>query len=156
MFKTYARVESGIVQEIITPELFDDEGPFWTEGDSSRIGLEKPIEIRFPSWFVETLHDITNLDPSPQYRWTFDGTTFSAPVPYQPSPEEIQAANETQRSALMTQASQAMAPILVSLQLGDATDDETVKARAWQAYYRALQVVDVSVATPGWPLAPAV
>jgi len=47
-----------------------------------------------------------------------------------------------------------MAPILVSLQLGDATDDDTLNAKAWQAYYRELKLVDVTVAKPEWPVAP--
>ncbi|MGO4309941.1 tail fiber assembly protein [Pseudomonas sp. KB_15] len=77
-------------------------------------------------------------------------------TPYQTPPEEIAALNEAQRQAFLVAASQAMAPILVSLQLGDATDDETLNAKAWQAYYRELKLVDVTVAkpstTPGrWP-----
>jgi len=42
----------------------------------------------------------------------------------------------------------------VSLQLGDATDAETVKAKAWQQYYRDLNLVDITVADPVWPVLP--
>lgn len=140
--------------ELIEPRAYDSEAWDWIEGDPSRIGEEIPIELRFPAALVATMVDITDLDPQPQLGWTFDGTVFAAPVPYQPSPEEILAANEAVRAALIMQASQAMAPILVSLQLGDATDDETVNARAWQTYYRALQAVDVSASSPIWPVAP--
>lgn len=70
------------------------------------------------------------------------------------TPEIIKAANEARQSSLLAQASQAMAPILVSLQLGDATYDETVTAKAWQAYYRALTTVDMTVIEPDWPVAP--
>ncbi len=47
-----------------------------------------------------------------------------------------------------------MTPILVSFQLVDAIDDQTVNARAWQAYYLALKTVDLSVAGPLWPAEP--
>lgn len=47
-----------------------------------------------------------------------------------------------------------MAPVLVSLQLGDATDSETVIAREWQEYYRALKLVDISAQSPVWPSPP--
>jgi hypothetical protein len=70
------------------------------------------------------------------------------------SPEAILKAKQDQKDALLAAASQSMAPILVSLQLGDATDAETVTAKAWQAYYRALKSVDVTVESPAWPVAP--
>lgn len=47
-----------------------------------------------------------------------------------------------------------MTPVLVSLNLGDATDAETVVARAWQDYYRALQAVDLTAIDPQWPAYP--
>jgi hypothetical protein len=51
-------------------------------------------------------------------------------------------------------AARIMAPILVSLQLGDATDDETLRAKAWQEYYRSLRLVDLTVTSPAWPTPP--
>lgn len=82
-----------------------------------------------------------------------DGTVTKHPFP-PPTPEQILQANQSQQSYLLSLASQAMAPILVSLQLGDATDDETTNARAWQSYYRALKVVDMTAPTPDWPQPP--
>jgi hypothetical protein len=73
-----------------------------------------------------------------------------------PTEAEITAANVAQQDVLITQASQVMAPILVSLQLGDATDDETLLAKAWQVYYRALKLVDCTVVSPEWPTPPTV
>jgi len=70
-------------------------------------------------------------------------------------PAAILKAKQDQKDALIATASQTMAPILVSLQLGDATDDETVLAKAWQSYYRALLLVDVTVDSPVWPVPPA-
>lgn len=91
----------------------------------------------------------------PIERWVFDGSVFAAPVPYQPSREEVLAANQAIQAGLLTQPSPAMAPVLVSLQLGDATDIEKLNAKAWQAYYRALKLVDVSSVSPAWPEPPA-
>lgn len=81
-------------------------------------------------------------------------TKHDFPPPPPPTPEEIRIANESVQADLLAQASQIMAPILVSLQLGDATDEETVSARAWQEYYRALKLVDVSSIAPEWPVTP--
>jgi hypothetical protein len=117
-------------------------------------GQEILIEERYTPEFVSTPIDITGLDPMPNEGWTFDGRVFAVPVPYQPTPQEILAANQAIQAGLLTQASQAMAPILVSLQLGDVTSDETMNAKAWQVYYRALKLVDVSVALPAWPVTP--
>ena len=139
--KTYALIVNGLVSEIIPPYEYEGE--------------EIPIDQRYTADIVARMVDITDLDPQPQQNWAYDGTSFAAPVPYQPTAEEITTANANQQAALLTLAAQAMAPILVSLQLGDATDAETVTAKAWQAYYRALKLVDVTVAAPSWPVAPA-
>ncbi|MDY7559979.1 tail fiber assembly protein [Pseudomonas sp. CCC3.2] len=70
-------------------------------------------------------------------------------------PIDVAAVNTVRQSELVAAASLVMAPILVSLQLGDATDEETLSAKAWQAYYRALKSVDVTVKSPAWPELPA-
>lgn len=99
--------------------------------------------------------DITAVTPMPQEGWSYDGSTFAAPVPYQPAPEEIESTNTATKQLLQSQASIAMTPLFLSLQLGNATDAETVKAKAWQTYYRDLQAIDVTVFSPEWPVAPA-
>jgi hypothetical protein len=71
------------------------------------------------------------------------------------TPEQILATNTATETDLANAASLAMTPLFMSLQLGDATDDETVKAKAWQAYYRDLKLVDLTVAAPAWPVLPA-
>lgn len=89
--------------------------------------------------------------------WLYvDGQLVAPPPPpvVPQTPEEILAGNTAYQSALINQASQAMAPILVSLQLGNATNDETVIAKKWQAYYRALKLVDISAVNPNWPTSP--
>lgn len=141
MMKVYARIDGGCVVEIILPFVNDN-------------GDEVPIGLRFTPEFVLTLVDITDMTPPPLEGWTYDGAVFAAPVPHVPTPQEILIKNSNEQSELINIAAQSMAPIMVSLQLGDATDDETVIARAWQAYYRALKLVDITVANPDWPVAP--
>lgn len=138
MMKVYARVENGIVAEIVTP-------PLDLEGD------QYPLSVCFPVEFVDACEEITGLDPQPDQRWTYDGSVF---LPEVPPVIDVVPINEAQKQSLLTIASQAMAPILVSLQLGDATDEETFNAKAWQEYYRALKMVDVTLAEPAWPTAP--
>ncbi|WP_247263337.1 MULTISPECIES: tail fiber assembly protein [Pseudomonas] len=152
--KIYALISNGIVFEVIPPRTYDTDLPNKPDSEPSRIGMEIPITERFTPEMVAEMVDITDIDPAPQEGWTYSGTVFAAPVPYQPSPADIAAANQAQKSSLEIQASQAMTPLLVSLQLGNATADETTKAKAWQAYCRALQTVDVTVAAPAWPVVP--
>lgn len=64
---TYARIENGIVTEIIRPLTYDD-------------GAEIPVELRFEDGFVRTLVSITNEDPMPADWWTFDEARFYPPV----------------------------------------------------------------------------
>jgi len=64
--KTYARIDNGIVVEVIPPMTYDD-------------GTEIPIELRFVPEIVDTLVDITGIDPMPDQRWTYDGELFSPP-----------------------------------------------------------------------------
>lgn len=71
-----------------------------------------------------------------------------------PTPEQIRARNEGEQVFRTDEASKIMTPLLVSLQLGDATDEETAKAKAWQAYCRALKTVDLTVPSPVWPDTP--
>lgn len=78
--------------------------------------------------------------------------TLPAPVP---SSEQVLANNTQIRSTLQAAASQAMTPLLVSLQLGDATVEETTSARAWQSYVRDLKAIDLTELDPTWPKIPA-
>jgi hypothetical protein len=87
--------------------------------------------------------------------WSYADGVFTAPPIIPPAPEEILLNNQNMQAQLLSMASQSMTPVLLSLQLGEATDTETMVAKEWQMYYRALQAVDLSVASPGWPTAPA-
>lgn len=141
VMRTYARVENGVVVEMVTP-INDPEGN------------QYPLEVCFPPSFVEQCIEVTDMDPQPTERWTYIGGVFAEPVVVGPTPGDILQVNQSTQAYYKGLARNAMAPVLMSLQLGDATDAETTLARAWQTYYRALEVVDMTVAAPDWPVAP--
>ncbi|WP_242173473.1 MULTISPECIES: tail fiber assembly protein [unclassified Pseudomonas] len=89
--------------------------------------------------------------------WTRDAKGEIKKYPFPPpSSQENLAANTDRQEALLKSASQAMTPLLMSLQLGDATDEETASAKAWQGYCRALKAVDLLAQSPSWPDKPDV
>ena len=139
--KIYARVDNAMVLEIIPPYV----------NESSE---EVPIEQRYTAEFVLTLVDITGENPMPVEGWTYDGSAFAAPVAHVPTAAEVTASNTQQQASLIAFAAQSMNPVMVALQLGNATDEEVAIAKAWQAYYRALKEIDVSLPEPEWPVSP--
>ncbi|MGH8384918.1 MAG: tail fiber assembly protein [Pseudomonas sp.] len=137
--KTHAYIYNGKVFEIIPP-ITNEEGD------------EIPITERFTSEFVAATVDISGLDPQPEQGWTYNGSVFAAPVVI---PIDYTAINAATLATLNAQASQAMVPYFLATNLGNATDEETLAAKAWQAYYRALQLVDLTSPSPDWPVSPA-
>lgn len=75
--KIYARIQNGVVAEIVRPATYDADGEF--EGIAYRSGDEIPIERRFHPDIVEDLVDITGVDPTPAEHWEHDGGTFRPP-----------------------------------------------------------------------------
>lgn len=130
--KNYARITEGVVVEL-----------FSTDGDISEMFHPDLVWVEVPNGC------------SPQVGWTCNENVFSPTEAPQPSAQEILATNITTHALLLSSASQSMTPLLVSLQLGNATEEETMAAKEWQAYYRALQAVDLAVQTPAWPDPPA-
>lgn len=86
--------------------------------------------------------------------WSYGAGVFVAPPVAPPAAADILAANMAMQAALNSQAASAMMPLLLSLQLGTATDAETTSAKAWQAYSRALQVIDLTAPKANWPTIP--
>lgn len=82
-----------------------------------------------------------------------NGEFVAPPKPTQ-APGEVLELNTNLQESLAAVASQAMTPLLLSLQIGNATASETAAAKAWQAYYRKLKAVDLSAAAPAWPTTP--
>lgn len=86
--------------------------------------------------------------------WSYSNGKFTAPSIEPPSADEVLAANTATLTALSDLAVSAMTPLLLSLQLGNATADEMASAQAWQAYSRALDEVNLTEEHPLWPETP--
>ncbi|MDT6921597.1 tail fiber assembly protein [Pseudomonas atacamensis] len=139
--KSFVRVEGGVVLEVILP--------FATEG-----GVEIPISDRFTPEFVDQLIDVTELKPTPESGWNYDGSSFSPPVPYQPSPAELVANNTAVRDSLLQLAARAIAPLQYAVDLEDATPVEAAQLKKWKQYSVAVNRVDLALADPNWPVQP--
>lgn len=138
----YARIDSGRVVEIISPLFYDS-------------GEEINISDRFTPEFVLTLVNVTDVTPGPIEGMTYDGSSFAEYVEPVPTPQELLISNGAIRDALLSSAYVYIAPLQLSIALGDASDDETTEAKAWQAYTRALKALDLSVQDVSWPVAPS-
>ncbi|MBH3405684.1 tail fiber assembly protein [Pseudomonas glycinae] len=136
--KTYARIQDGLVVELISLE--DDQdikdmfhpSMIWVQVNESDGVCE--------GWVASYANDT----------WAF--TAWTGPTL---SPEETLSMNKVTQTTLQAQASESMTPLLLSLQLGDATEEETALAKKWQAYSRALKTVDLTAKNPKWPSVPA-
>lgn len=123
--------------------------------------------------FDSRVTDLTDIDPEgrfhPDFKWypcpedtqrgwvaeNVDGILeFHQYVPPPPTAEEIVSINRNAQNLKLSVAAQSMAPVLVSLNLGDSTDEEVIIARQWQAYYRDLKLVDLTIINPDWPTPP--
>lgn len=136
--KTYAKVDSGVVTEVVTPTL-------------DLNGEQYPLEACYPTEFVLQCVDITDHSPRPEQRWTYDGNSF---IPEAQPVVDVVGNNEAKKVVLLNEASLSMTPLLLALQLGDATEKETADAMAWRHYSLALQSLDVTQENPVWPVAP--
>lgn len=90
--KTYARINAGVVVEIIEP-MTDVRGQ------------EIPISERFHPDFVATLVDVSGKDVALEYR--YDDGIFSAPSTMRPSKEQQIAANTAALQAELDRQAQA-------------------------------------------------
>ncbi|WP_082378044.1 tail fiber assembly protein [Caballeronia cordobensis] len=120
-----------------------------------RAGDYIPIENRYTPEFVAVLVDITGRDPMPTVGMVYDGTNFSEYVPPSPSPADILAANTATRDALLQQATQAINPLQDAVDLDEATPAETALLKLWKQYRVAVNRVDLTQASPAWPIAPS-
>lgn len=71
--------------------------------------------------------------------------------PPPPTVEQVVAANTARRDRLLERASVALTPLQTAITLGEATGEETMHARAWIAYARAVKRVDLTQRDPAWP-----
>lgn len=71
------------------------------------------------------------------------------------TPEQVMANNQNALENLSYIATSKMLPhLLLAINLGEATDAETLAAKEWQAYLRSLVSVDLSPNSPEWPVPP--
>lgn len=90
--------------------------------------------------------------------WTYaNGVFIAPPVPpaIPPSPAEIFSANAAARDYFLALAALAIAPLQDAEDLDEATAQETVLLRSWKQYRVAVNRIDLTVAAPHWPVAPA-
>jgi hypothetical protein len=76
--KSYARIQDGVVMEVIPPMTYDADSPVGVE-PPWKAGDEIPIDRRYTPELVATMVDITGISPQPQQWWTYDGAKFSPP-----------------------------------------------------------------------------
>lgn len=153
--KTYARIESGIVVEIIGPAVWDVD----VKGENGDIiyhsGDEIDINERFTPQFVETLVEITNESPQPEGYWVYNNGIFSPPVVKVPTPQEILIENTNVRDLLLAKATLAIAPLQDAVDLEDATESDVALLKKWKQYRVAVNRVDLTLLTPKWPTEPS-
>lgn len=64
------------------------------------------------------------------------------------------AAGKPSLNSLLAEASSAISPLLLSIQLGEATQEEIELAKRWQDYVRQLKLVDIASSPVSWPEKP--
>lgn len=158
--KTFARIDTGRVAEIILPMAYDVDAPLPPDPENPpegwptfKAGDEVPIEKRFTADLVATLVDITNVS-GVSVGDTYAGGVFAPYVPPVRSPSEILATNEAHRDALLALAATRIAPLQDAVDLDMATDEERAQLLAWKQYRVAVNRVVLSVTSPAWPVPP--
>jgi hypothetical protein len=88
--------------------------------------------------------------PTPAHFWAGDGWVLD-------TAEEARlqkAAAVAERAKRMAAAREALVPLQLAAELGEATDAEAARMLAWKRYIVALNRVDVAAADIQWPEAP--
>lgn len=114
------------------------------------IELDPEGDLTQPDGYAVVASDSANIGD--KYA---EGVFAPAPPPT-PTPEEVLAANTHMQASLMYVSPQAISDLFMAVDFGEGIDPVTVKARAWQSYYKDLREVDLTVASPEWPKSPAV
>ncbi|EKD0235972.1 tail fiber assembly protein [Escherichia coli] len=87
--------------------------------------------------------------------WSYSDGVFTAPPPPERSHNALVAEAELQKSALLTVANNAIAPLQDAVDLEMVTDDEQALLLAWKKYRVLLNRVDTSAAPEiEWPTQP--
>lgn len=135
----YALIENGIVINTI---IWDGEAPITFPDAVEAINVPEGVTCGIDYTATE------NGDGS----WTF--TPPPAPPVVPPTPQEVLAANTATRNGLLVAAGLAMAPLQDAVDLGEANASETLLLTQWRQFRVAVNRVDLTQATPSWPIAP--
>ncbi len=142
--KTFARIENGVVAEIILPTQDDD-------------GNEIPVEFRFPTECVcGRFVEVTDVNPMPLVRlWMYDGDNFSTSAAASADAERDHGDEQPTRDALISIAAVTPAPLQTAPMLDIATDEEKATATQWVQFTREVNAVDLTDPDATWPTQPA-
>lgn len=165
----YARIQDGLVAEIIEPlarerpaappplqdgeESTPDRDALQAAHDSFEPG-DYPIEERFPAEFVATLVQVPD-GVTVRHGDTYSDGVFGPPPP-PPAVTEAQAAS--QRDYLLTQAGLRIGPLQDAVDIDDASPAEISLLKKWKQYRVALNRLPEQAGWPAdvqWPEMPA-
>lgn len=127
---TYALIEISTGMVINTIVL--DESSNWTD----------------PDGYITIQTDVASIG------WGYMDGVFCAPAVVPPAPEDILRTNTATRDSLLSQASQAIAPLQDAVDLDDATPAEAALLKKWKQYRVAVNRIDLVLLAPAWPAAP--
>jgi len=173
--KSYARIQDGLVAEIIPPfertEIGRPPAPADLDEDASdqerethalvqalhdnwQLG-EVPVEERFTAEIVATLVEVP-ADLAVDQGWTWNGNAFAAPVPYVAPPLTAEEA-KAQRDALLTAANLRKNALQDAVDIDEATPAEIALLTLWKKYTVALTRLEEQAGFPesiNWPVKP--
>lgn len=143
MTRLFARIQQGVVMEIVPPLPLSDG---WAEI------MPEDGDVRVLYGFSpEEWVEITDASPAPQQNWTFADGVFVAPLPPTRSPAETLIENTASRNYYLGVAGVAVTNLQDKIDLGQATDDDAALLMSWKQYRVALNQVDLTSSDPAWP-----
>lgn len=101
-----------------------------------------------PDGYITIQTDVASIG------WGYMDGVFVAPTVAPPAPEDILRTNTATRDSLLSQASQAIAPLQDAVDLDDATPAEAALLKKWKQYRVAVNRIDLVLLAPAWPSAP--
>jgi hypothetical protein len=159
--KTFARIDTGRVAEIILPMSYDVDAPLAPNPENPpegwpafKAGDEVPIDKRFSPDIVAALVDITDV-VNVKVGDAYSGGQFLPYTPPPPTPAEVLARNTRTRDDALSLATKRIAPLQDAVDLDMATAAETAALASWKRYRVDVNRVDLNSVSPNWPVEPA-
>lgn len=124
-------------------------------GDGVIVSASKDVSAMFPSGLSVAEVDattVTDLDALISGGWAYADGKITAVVP---THAQLVATASAQKTLLMSQCTDKIAPLQDAVDLEIATDDEKAQLTAWKNYRALLNRVDTStVPSVSWPAMP--